>query len=134
MTPRGVIATTLLLSTSPLTTHYAWLLAACVPLLRIVYLYCRKNPADLRQKRATIALASRTKEPNHSLHEDSTFGSPNNKGILNQFVLRLSFCKATQYKVRLQINGLTTNETVNDKKVYSYSTKPIRNDAYSGPA
>ena len=34
----------------------------------------------------------------------------------------------------LQIEGLITNEIANGKKVYSYSTKSIKNDAYSGPA
>ena len=33
----------------------------------------------------------------------------------------------------LQIKGLTTNEIANGKKIYSYSTKFNKNDAYSGP-
>ena len=93
-----------------------------------------KKTADLRRKRATIALASRTKQPNHLLPERLHFGSPNNKVILNQFVLlSLSFCKTSQNKMlQLQINGLTTNGTANGKKVYFYSTKSIKNNAYSG--
>ena len=58
---------------------------------------------------------------------DYTFSSPNNKVILNEFVpATLELLQDLQYEVQLQINGLTTNETANGKKVFSYSTNPSK--------
>ena len=98
----------------------------------------KKKKPDLRRKRVTITLSSRTKEPIICCMKDFTFGLPNNKVILNQFVPAvrelLQDIPLQGATVQLQSNGLTTNETANGKKVYSYSTKSIRNDAYSGTA
>ena len=61
---------------------------------------------------------------------DSTLGSPNNKVILNQFVpAALELLQDLPEQ-----DGLTTIGTANGKKVYYYSTKSTKNDAYSRPA
>ena len=68
------------------------------------------------------------KEPNHLLHEGLRFRLTEQQSHLDQFVP--AALGLLQYKAQLQIKGLNTN----GKKVYSFGTKFIKNDVYSGPA
>ena len=92
-----------------------------------------KKTADLQRKRAVIALASRTKEPNHSLHDKlHPWLTEKNEIILNQFVpaaLKLLRDLPDQSATA----NLTTNGEANIKKIYFSSSKSIKNDAYSRP-
>ena len=66
---------------------------------------------------------------------DSTLDSPNNKVILNQAVL-----SALELLQDLPEQGATENQWLDHKwnrerqESYFYSTKSIKNDAYSRPA
>ena len=91
---------------------------ACVLLLRMAYLFWhlkdKKKTADLWQKRAAISLANRTKKPNHLLHVTPFSACRTAKSLrINLCLLRSSFCKTSQNKAQMQVNGLTADGTAN---------------------